>query len=234
MTQISKDAVSQANAAPWVFIHPSGIKQSIVDKVVARRGRLHAFSTFDPTKTALVVVDLDTGTVTRVDDEIKVFVPKINRLAHALREAGGTVAWVTTPIGKASKRFRAIYGGELAAMYETEGAKDGKAKTIWHELEVSPGDIRATKRGASAFFPGKCDLHEQLRVRGIESILIVGAVTNVCCEASARDASELEYEVTLISDCMWGHKDGQHEATLATFFRNYGDVRPVEDVMKLL
>lgn len=216
------------------IIHPSGIKQSIVDKVVARRGRLHAFPTLNPAKTALVVVDLDTGTVSRVDDEIKAFVPQINSLAQALRAAGGTVAWVTTPIGKASKHFKAIYGDELAAMYEAEGAKNGKAQTIWHELEAQPNDVRATKRGASAFFPGKCDLHEQLQERDIESILIVGAVTNVCCEASARDANELDYDVTMVSDCLWGHKDGQHEATLATFYRNYGDVRPSENVIELI
>ncbi|HSE29735.1 MAG TPA: isochorismatase family cysteine hydrolase [Candidatus Saccharimonadales bacterium] len=213
-------------------VHPSGIKQSIVDKVVARRGQLHAFPELNPTKTALVVVDLDTGTVTRVDDEIKTFVPQINKLAKALKAAGGTVAWVTTPIGNASKKFRAIYGDELAAMYEEEGAEKGKARTIWHELETQTGDIFATKRGASAFFPGKSDLHDQLQARNIESILIVGAVTNVCCEASARDASELDYEVTLVSDCMWGHKDGQHEATLATFYRNYGDVRPSEEIVE--
>lgn len=214
--------------------HPSGIKQSIVDKVVKRRGRLHAFPTLNVAKTALVVVDLDTGTVSRVDDEIKAFVPQINKLAQVLREAGGTVAWVTTPIDRASKQFQAIYGDRLAAMYEAEGTKDGKAQTIWHELTTEATDIYATKRGASAFFPGKCDLHEQLQARGIESILIVGAVTNVCCEASARDASELEYEVTLVSDCMWGHKDGQHEATLATFYRNYGDVRPSSEIIELL
>lgn len=234
MANTIKGATSPKNATHGSFIHPSGIKQSIVDKVAQRRGRLHAFPTLNPAKTALVVVDLDTGTVTRVDDEIKAFVPKINKLAHIVREAGGTVAWVTTPIGKASKRFRAIYGDELAVMYEHEGAENGVAKTIWHELDVRQGDVRATKRGASAFFPGKNDLHEQLQARGIESILIVGAVTNVCCEASARDASELEYEVTMVSDCLWGHKDGQHEATLATFYRNYGDVRTLEDILGLL
>lgn len=216
------------------IVHPSDIKQSIVDKVVGRRGRLHAWSTLDPTKTALVVVDLDTGTVMRIEDEIRVFVPQINTLAAALRSAGGTVAWVTTPIGEASKRFKAIYGDNLAVMYEEEGAEKGKAKSIWHELETKDGDVRAIKKGASGFFPGKSDLHEQLLARSIESILIVGAVTNVCCEATARDASELDYQVTLVSDCMWGHKDGQHEATLATFFRNYGDVRPHNDVIKLI
>jgi hypothetical protein len=38
----------------------------------------------------------------------------------------------------------------------------------------------------------------------------------------------------MISDAMWGHKDGQHEATLATFFRNYGDVRTTQDAIKLI
>ncbi len=45
---------------------------------------------------------------------------------------------------------------------------------------------------------------------------------------------ELDYQVTMISDAMWGHKQGQHEATLATFFRNFGDVRPSDDVIELI
>lgn len=214
--------------------HPSGIRQDVVDKVVARRGRLYAYPELNPPKTALVVVDMDTGTVTRIDDEIRAFVPRINTLANALRQAGGTVAWVTTPIQKASETFRAIYGEALAKMYEQEGASGGIGRTLWHELDVLPSDIHTIKTGASAFFPGKCDLHRHLQARGIDSILVAGAVTNVCCEASARDAVELEYKVTMVSDILWGHKQGQHEATLATFFRNFGDVRPVEGVMELL
>ena len=214
--------------------HPSGINQTIVDKVFLRRGRLHAFPELDPTKTALIVVDLDTGTVTRVGDEIRNFVPQINDLATTLRKSGGVVAWVTTPIQKAADNFRAIYGPDLTAMYEQEGAKNGKARKLWHELEIQPEDIHATKTASSAFFPGKSNLHEQLQQRGINTILIVGAVTNVCCEASARDAAELEYKVTMVSDALWGHGNGLHEASLATFFRNYGDVRPSYEVMQLI
>jgi hypothetical protein len=32
--------------------HPAGVPEKIVKKVVARRGRLHAFETIDPTTTA--------------------------------------------------------------------------------------------------------------------------------------------------------------------------------------
>lgn len=212
--------------------HPSGIKPSVVEKVLARRGRLHAFPTLDPGRTALVVVDLDTGTVSRVE-AIRAFLPRVTRLARSLRDRGGTVVWVTTPAGQASRNFRAVYGDEMARMHEQEAA-EGTSSELWGELEPAPDDVFASKRGSSAFFPGKCDLHERLRERDVRSVLIVGAVTNVCCESSARDAAELDYEVTMVSDCLWGHKDGQHEATLATFFRNYGDVRPSAQLIELM
>jgi len=35
--------------------HPSGIRQEIVDKVMNRRGRLHAYSKINPTETALTL-----------------------------------------------------------------------------------------------------------------------------------------------------------------------------------
>lgn len=227
----SKNMNGNKPAAP---IHPSGINQIIVNKVFARRGRLHAFPTLDPKRTALVVIDLDTGTVTRVNDEIRIFVPLINDLSTALRKRGGTVAWVTTPIQKATSNFKAIYGQPLAERYEQEGVPQSKATVLWHELSTNPQDIYAVKTGASAFFPGKSNLHQQLQGKDIDTILIVGAVTNVCCEASARDAAELEYKVTMISDALWGHGNGLHEATLATFFRNYGDVRPASEVLSLI
>lgn len=214
--------------------HPSGINQAIVNKVVARRGRLHAFENLNPSKTALVVIDLDEGTVTRVNDEIRKFIPTLNNLTNEIRARGGTIVWVTTPIQKASKNFRAIYGDELAHMYEQESIKTGKATRVWHELATQPNDIYSSKQGHSAFFPGKCNLHEQLQARGITSVLIAGAVTNVCCEATARNAAELQYEVTMVSDVLWGHGHGLHEATLATFFRNYGDVRPAGNILQLL
>ena len=69
---------------------------------------------------------------------------------------------------------------------------------------------------------------------GIDPVLIAGTVTNICCESSARDAAELEYKVILVSDALSGHAHGLHEATLATFDRIFGDVRPGADIIELL
>lgn len=213
--------------------HPSGIRQEVVNKVVNRRGGLYAFPALDPTKTALVVIDLDLGTGREDEKRITSTSENINNLASALRDNGGLVAWVTTPIQKATENFRAVFGEEFAKLHETNGVS-GKSKTIWPELSVADEDIHATKEGHSAFFPGKSNLHEQLRGRGIASLLIVGAVTNVCCEASARDAAELQYKVTMISDALIGWTEEQNQATFATFFRCYGDVRPSSDVELLI
>jgi hypothetical protein len=52
-------------------------------------------------------------------------------------------------------------------------------------LDRKPGDVIAIKAVASAFFPGKCNLKPPLDSRGVDTILIAGAVTNICCESSA-------------------------------------------------
>lgn len=217
-------------------MHPSGIDQRIVDKVVARRGRLHAYETIASSKTALVVIDLDIGTVRRMLEGTTmptIFAP-INSLAESLRTQGGVVAWVTTPIEKASENFRAIFGDVQTAMYEDEGKRNGDASKVWPELNTGIEDIFVTKSGASAFFPANCTLYEQLQKHGIDTVLIVGAVTNVCCGSSARDASALDYKVIMVSDALVGQSFGLHEAELATIFRCFGDVRPSTEVAALI
>lgn len=213
--------------------HPSGIPEKIVRKVVARRGRLHAFESLDPARTALVVIDLDTATVGSNDD-CRRLVPIVNELAAAVRRSGGVVAWVLSRMTEMPKHLPAILGRELAAKYFDDGRPDGPGTILWHELRREERDVVAFKTGASAFFPGKCRLAEQLEPRGIDTLLIAGAVTNICCESSARDAVELGFKVVMASDALSGHAHGLHEASLATFYRIFGDVRPSREIVDLL
>src|SRR6516164_2803326 len=43
---------------PEAAMHKVSIPQSIIDRVIARRGREHVFEDIEPAKTALVVVDM--------------------------------------------------------------------------------------------------------------------------------------------------------------------------------
>ncbi len=85
-------ATSATDAPEPAIVHPCGaIPQGLVDKIVARRGRLHAYESIDPGRTALVVVDLDEGSCRR-DQRSESAIANVNAVADALRGAGGTIA----------------------------------------------------------------------------------------------------------------------------------------------
>lgn len=60
-------------------------------------------------------------------------------------------------------------------------------------------DLLVSKSVHSAFF-GEPDLHSWLREHGISSIAICGIQTNMCCETTARMASDMGYEVLFVID----------------------------------
>ena len=95
--------------------HPSGIPEKIVKKVVARRGRLHAFEMIDPRTTALVVIDLDEATVGN-DETSQRMIATVNRLASAVRQSGGVVAWVLSRMNAMPK-----HEATLATFYRMFG-----------------------------------------------------------------------------------------------------------------
>jgi len=213
--------------------HPSGINHRIVEKVVARRGRLHAFETVVPTRTALIVIDLMRASMD-LDEACLRLVTPIEEIAGKLRLHGGTVAWVTAAPQTDNPIMAAIHGPDRYSTFKQAARADDARSRLWHEFTPQPDDIHARKLGYSAFFPGNCDLHEQLRARTIDTVLIAGTVTNVCCESSLRDAVELGYRAILISDASAGHAHGLHESSLATIYRCFGDVRPTAEILALL
>ena len=82
-------------------MHKIAIPQSVVDRVIARRGREHIHDDLDPARTALVVVDMQNafmlpGVAHALCLEAQEIVPNINRVAQAVRETGGAVVWIQT------------------------------------------------------------------------------------------------------------------------------------------
>ena len=198
-----------------------------------RRGRRHAFTTLAPEQTALVVVDMVPFFVTEMP-YCRGIVPVIGRLATALRTAGGTVAWVVPGPGPRPELEVEFFGTEAAAAYRGSGGVGPLRDRVWPELEVEDTDLLVEKTAASAFFPGHSSLPALLADRGIETVVITGTVTNVCCESSARDASTLGYRVILVADGTAARCDEDHNAALHTIYRSFGDVRTAAEVLGLL
>jgi ureidoacrylate peracid hydrolase len=116
-----------------------------------------------------------------------------------------------------------------------DGLKEGSTgHALWHELEVDSRDMKAKKNRYSAFFPGACDLPSRLQSRRIDTVLIAGTMTNVCCEASARDAMAAGFKTIVVSDANAARSEAEHVASLATMAQFIGDVRSTDEVIGLL
>jgi len=162
-------------------------------------------------------------------------VPNINTMAASLRAAGGPVAWV---LPSDTRRHPALadefFGREIAELYRRSGGSGPLADRLWPGLVQAPGDLLVEKFAPSAFLPGYCDLPEQLRARGIDTVLVTGTVTNVCCESSARDASATGFRVIMVADANAALRDADHNATLHTIYRSFGDVRSTAEILALI
>ncbi|QYN35993.1 cysteine hydrolase [Pseudonocardia sp. DSM 110487] len=199
----------------------------------SRRGRRFAYEVLDPAHTALVVVDMvrffaDAG------PHFRGIVPNINALAGTLRTAGGTVAWVLPEVGPPSEWAIGFYGLAVATMYAASGGTGSRDERLFPELDARADDVWAEKSAASAFFPGRSTLPASLAERNVDTVLITGNVTSVCCESTARDAATLGYRVVFIADGTADVRDSARNATLRTIHRSFGDVRPTAEVLTML
>jgi ureidoacrylate peracid hydrolase len=90
------------------------------------------------------------------------------------------------------------------------------------------------KRRFSPFIQGSSELEAILRARGIDTVVISGTRTNVCCETTARDAMMLDFKTVVVADATAAATDLEHMAGLMTVFQVFGDVRTTDEVIGLL
>jgi nicotinamidase-related amidase len=223
-------------------MHKIAISQFALDRMKNRMGKPHPFDAIDPQRTALVVIDMQNYFVKPGHQgEVPLareIVPNINRLAAELRSRGGHVAWVRNST-TGTRESWSNYHGYLQKPERAErrlqamdiGA-DGYA--YWEGNDIRPEDAQITKHRYSAFIHGSSDVERHLRERNIDTLLITGTATNVCCESSARDAMMLNFKVVLVADGLATHTDDEHNATLSAFYGQFGDVQTVDELLQSL
>ena len=222
--------------------HQVGIRQHIVDRVTRRRGKLHWFDSLDPKRTALLVIDMqgtfcEPGSPAEVPGSRGIVAP-LNSLNQGLRALGVPVYWVlhaNTRLGDKSDWdifFDHVVADEVRAR-TIESLMPGRQQ-VWHALQTSPQDTTVMKNRYSALITGSSALEPMLRQAGIDTLLIAGTKTNVCCESTARDAMMLDFKVVMVSDCCAALSDEEHQAALETIIQQFGDVMTAGEVMACL
>lgn len=219
------------------------IPDEVERRVVERRGSAHPFAALDPAKTALVVVDMqnafmDEAVGHAVCPAARDIVPAINRLADAVRQAGGGVFWIKTTCDERSMREWSVAhemsSPKWRAMRIAALAKDSPGHQLWPALDVRPADEIVEKFRFSGFLPGTSQLPDRLRARGFDTVLITGTVTNVCCESSARDAMMTNFKTIMVSDGNAAMTQQEHDAALTAFYNIFGDVMDTDMIIAAL
>jgi ureidoacrylate peracid hydrolase len=224
-------------------MHNVQLSASIVDRVTARRGGLHVFPTIMPARTALIVVDLQNGFMAPgavcelpLAREI---VPNVNRLAAATRAAGGMVVFL-------HQTFRPedlVSWSTFFDHFSTPGRKQAlleaftpgsEGHALWPALVVDKDDVLVNKNRFGAFVPGSSNLHEILQQHGIDTLIITGTATNVCCESTARDAMMMNYKVFFVADGNATFADAEHNATLNAMAHGFCDVIETDEMLGLI
>jgi ureidoacrylate peracid hydrolase len=223
-------------------MHKYAVPDHIRARVIRLQGKPFALDSIDAARTALVVVDMQNYYVAEdypsQSPEARTIVPNINRMAAALRTAGGRVVWIQTDSAEALAKWGRHHKYKLtpenaARRLKLLSEKDDGFR-LYKTLEPLADDLYVRKIKFSAMIGDSSNLDRVLRDNGIEILLIAGTKTNVCCESTGRDASMMEYRVVLLSDGTATSTDEEHAAALNGFQISFGDVMTVDEALERL
>jgi len=184
--------------------------------------------TLDPKSTALVLIDLQNAIVSRqlAPHAASDVVSRSAKLAEAVRASGGTVVYIhvliTDVLSLPADRSNPRPPGPVAA----------EASELVPEAGFREGDVLITKRQWGAFYG--TNLEQQLRRRGIRTIILAGIATNMGVESTARAAHDQGYELVFAEDAMSSLSREFHQFSVQSIFPMMGRVRSSAEIIEAL
>jgi ureidoacrylate peracid hydrolase len=187
-----------------------------------------------PQRTALLNVDLQNCFVDGTPDGLAI-VKRVNRLAAGCRAAGILVVHTSHVLRPDGSNVGVL--GEVVPQVKKGFLNRGSELAALHpQLVVDPRDLLLEKPRFGAFYG--TDLELILHGRGIDTLIITGIETNVCCDTTAREANARDFRVLFLSDGTSTAGNAQasaaelQKATLATMGTLFGQVLTVDDALR--
>jgi nicotinamidase-related amidase len=186
---------------------------------------MNATLKLDPKKTALVLIDLQNGIVSR-DTKPHTAGEVIERsraLAKAFRAKGAPVVYVRVLIS------------EVLSLPSDEAMSLPKdiptsASEIAESAGIQSGDLLVTKRHWGAF--AQTELERELRSRGIETIVLAGIATNFGVESTLRQGTGLGFAFVTIEDACSTFSSEMQDFAFKTIFPRLSHVRNTQQVLE--
>lgn len=188
--------------------------------------------------TALILIDLQRCFVDRSSDFAAKgaieLVQRLSALAERCREAGILVI-LTAHVLRPDHSNAGTLADKVPAVTDGMIDEGSQSAALHAAVRVGPRDLIVRKPRFSAF--AGTDLDLILRTRGINTLIVAGIATDICCESTARDAADRGLHVIFLSDgTATGSGPGDpaadqtHEAALERLNTYFGDVVKISDL----
>jgi biuret amidohydrolase len=188
---------------------------------------------------ALVVIDVQKGEVAPHDTGIPHMDGGAERHARILELVDGARASGVPVvfIQEVHKRTLADFGRELDGAEGVHCLEGDEATELADGLSPRPDEYLIRKRRYSAFFATELEL--VLKSHGVRTLVLAGALTDVCVHYTFADAHQHDYHCRVVTDCVGGSSQRAHDAALEAMaylqrdcLVEHGDVLAAFDSMR--
>jgi ureidoacrylate peracid hydrolase len=184
----------------------------------------------DPRRTAVVVIDMENefcveGGAMVLEGYERLIAPQL-AVINAARQADVPVVFVCDQHRPNLRRDREFL---KRIPHCTEGTW---AVKVVDALEPRPDDIYVVKRRYSGFFSTDLDL--TLKDIEVDSIIVMGVVTNICVRSTVHDGFFLGYRVFVPEDCVAATTSREQASSLYDIATHFGWVSDSKTLVRAL
>jgi nicotinamidase-related amidase len=177
----------------------------------------------DPQRAALLVMDYQNGIVGMLGEPDELLSLAADAVASA-RRAGAHVGYVRVAFEDAD--LEAIPPtsrmGQRVASSADAFRSDSPNTAVHDRVAPEDGDIIVRKTRVGAF--STTDLDEQLRERGVDTLILAGISTSGVVLSTVRDASDRDYRVLVLADATADPEADVHEFLIERILPRQADV----------
>lgn len=206
-----------------------------VGKFLAAVGRKDPVFRINPRTSALLVIDMQRDFLCEGAPlegyKCRDIVPNVKKLIEHARKRGIPVMWAI--------HMHSSHGGDMGLMedmWPKTGPRGGglvkgrEGAKIYDELpQPLDSEVVIEKHRYSAFFQTDLELH--LRALGVDTLIITGMHTNICCQTTARDGFMRDFKIVFVSDGVASFTPELHRAGLVDISVAFGRVMSPAEVI---
>lgn len=187
----------------------------------------------DPRRTALLLMDYQPAIVERIEDS-GALVARAREALAAARGAGATVGFVRVAFTDAELDALPDEApmARVKAMPREAMHADSPGTQVDERLAPAADEIVVRKTRVGAF--GTTDLDEQLRARGIDTLVLAGISTSGVVISTLIEAHDRDYRLAVLTDAVADPDPELQASLIGGFFPKRAEMIQVADLKALL